>query len=275
MGLVKHIPNTITLLNLVSGVFGIISAARGDMGCAFAFMLAAAVFDVLDGASARGLKAYSAIGKELDSLADLVSFGVLPSLMLFFKMQEIFAGSAFLTYIPLFIVPCAALRLAKFNIDESQAHGFKGLPVPAAAMFIGSAAALLDIFVSGWFARLFANSFLVMPFAVYIPCRLMLSRLPMVSLKSFSKDTDMQGLDRQGGSSGEASGKAAGTRAVLFTVFLIPVIAGIVVLCAFLHEGFFPALVSGICAMFTMYIIVNTVHGTIRWMHLMSGNAPR
>ena len=86
MGLVKHIPNTITLLNLVSGVFGIISAARGEMGCAFAFMLAAAVFDVLDGASARGLKAYSAIGKELDSLADLVSFGVLPSLMLFFKM---------------------------------------------------------------------------------------------------------------------------------------------------------------------------------------------
>ena len=85
----------------------------------------------------------------------------------------------------------------------------------------------------------------------------------------------MEGPDRQGGTSGDASGKAAGTRAVVITVFLIPFIAGIAVLCAFLHEGFFPALVSGICAMFTMYIIVNTVHGTIRWMHLMSGNAPR
>lgn len=245
MGLIRHIPNTITLLNLVSGVFGIIYAAKGEIACAFAFMLAAAIFDMLDGAAARGLKAYSAIGKELDSLADLVSFGVLPSFMLFIKMQETFMGPLFVTYIPLLAVPCAALRLARFNTDEKQSHGFKGLPVPAAAMFIGSIATIMELFELGWIHNIMAGSFLAMPIVVYIACRLMLSRLPMVSLKSFSKNSD----DRLSCSRGR-----------LITVFTLPIAAGLAVLLAFLGNGFMPALAAGTCAMFTMYIMANTIN---------------
>lgn len=262
MGLSRHIPNTITLLNLVSGVFGIIYAAKGDIGCAFVLMLAAALFDVLDGAAARGLKAYSAIGKELDSLADLVSFGTLPALMLFYMMQKNFIGPLWFTYLPLLFVPCAALRLAKFNIDETQAHGFKGLPVPAAAMFIGSVAAIMDLYEIGWIHNLMARSFIAMPAIVYIACRLMLSRIPMASLKSFSKASAAQcnGTQGEAGASGQ---QPYGSRAALIAVFATPIVAGIAVLLTFLADGFLHALAGGICTFSAAYIIINTIAGGI------------
>lgn len=267
MGLSRHIPNTITLLNLVSGVFGIIYAAKGDIGCAFVLMLAAALFDVLDGAAARGLKAYSAIGKELDSLADLVSFGTLPALMLFYMMQKNFIGPLWFTYLPLLFVPCAALRLAKFNIDETQAHGFKGLPVPAAAMFIGSVAAIMDLYEIGWIHNLMARSFIAMPAIIYIACRLMLSRIPMASLKSFSKVSATQcngaqcnGTQGEAGSSGQ---QPYGSRAALIAIFATPIVAGIAVLLSFLADGFLHALAGGICTFSAAYIIINTVAGGI------------
>lgn len=262
MGLSRHIPNTITLLNLVSGVFGIIYAAKGDIGCAFVLMLAAALFDVFDGAAARGLKAYSAIGKELDSLADLVSFGTLPALMLFYIMQKNFIGPLWFTYIPLLLVPCAALRLAKFNIDETQAHGFKGLPVPAAAMFIGSVAAIMDLYEIGWIHNLMARSFIAMPAIIYIACRLMLSRIPMVSLKSFSKasGTQCNGTQDEAGSSGQ---QPYGSRSALIAIFATPIVAGIAVLLSFLADGFLHALAGGICTLSAAYITINTVAGGI------------
>ena len=262
MGLSRHIPNTITLLNLVSGVFGIIYAAKGDIGCAFVLMLAAALFDVLDGAAARGLKAYSATGKELDSLADLVSFGTLPALMLFYMMQENFIGPLWFTYIPLLLVPCAALRLAKFNIDETQAHGFRGLPVPAAAMFIGSVAAIMDLYEIGWIHNLMARSFIAMPAIVYIACRLMLSRIPMASLKSFSKVSGAQynGTLDEAGASGQ---QPYGSRSALIAVFATPIVAGIAALLAFLADGFLHALAGGICTLSVAYIIINTIAGGI------------
>lgn len=262
MGLSRHIPNTITLLNLVSGVFGIIYAAKGDIGCAFVLMLAAAFFDVFDGAAARGLKAYSAIGKELDSLADLVSFGTLPALMLFYMMQENFIGPLWFTYIPLLFVPCAALRLAKFNIDETQAHGFRGLPVPAAAMFIGSVAAIMDLYEIGWIHNLMARSFIAMPAIIYIACRLMLSRIPMASLKSFSKasGTQRNGTQGEAGSSGQ---QPYGSRAALIVIFATPIVAGIAVLLSFLADGFLHALAGGICTLSAAYITINTVAGGI------------
>ena len=267
MGLSRHIPNTITLLNLVSGVFGIIYAAKGDIGCAFVLMLAAALFDVLDGAAARGLKAYSAIGKELDSLADLVSFGTLPALMLFYMMQKNFIGPLWFTYLPLLFVPCAALRLAKFNIDETQAHGFKGLPVPAAAMFIGSVAAIMDLYEIGWIHNLMARSFIAMPAIVYIACRLMLSRIPMASLKSFSKASGTQrngaqcnGTQGEAGSSGQ---QPYGSRSALIAIFATPIVAGIAVLLSFLADGFLHALTGGICTFSAAYITINTVAGGI------------
>lgn len=246
----RHLPNAITLLNLVSGVFGIICATRGDMGGAFIFMMAAAVFDVLDGAMARVLKAYSAVGKELDSLSDLVSFGVLPALMLFYVMQRFFMGPLWLTYIPLALVPCAALRLARFNLDETQAHSFKGLPVPAAAMLIGSTATVIDEYALGWLHNLMAGSFIVMPVMIYIVCRLMLSRLPMVSLKSFSARTD--------------SSAAAHPRGALITVFSIPIAVGLAVLIAFAGDGILAASSSGVCAFAAAYIVVNLC---ARWHH--------
>lgn len=262
MGLSRHIPNTITLLNLVSGVFGIIYAAKGDIGCAFVLMLAAAFFDVFDGAAARGLKAYSAIGKELDSLADLVSFGTLPALMLFYMMQENFIGPLWFTYIPLLFVPCAALRLAKFNIDETQAHGFRGLPVPAAAMFIGSVAAIMDLYEIGWIHNLMARSFIAMPAIIYIACRLMLSRIPMASLKSFSK---VSGTQRNGtqGEAGAPGQQPYGSRSALIAIFVTPIVAGIAILLSFLADGFLHALAGGICTLSAAYITINTVAGGI------------
>ncbi|MCM1293573.1 MAG: CDP-diacylglycerol--serine O-phosphatidyltransferase [Bacteroides sp.] len=140
----KSIPNTITCLNLLSGVMACIFAFRfcelyGSLyGYQWAFICigAAAVFDFCDGAAARLLKAYSPLGKELDSLADLVSFGVAPALLLFnciclANTNEMSPWA----FVALFIPAMGALRLARFNIDDRQTTSFIGLPIPAGAIF--------------------------------------------------------------------------------------------------------------------------------------------
>ncbi len=137
MGIVKHIPNTITSMNLLFGVLGVICTFSGRFDLAFYAMLAAAVCDFCDGLSARLLKAYSDLGKELDSLADMVSFGVLPSLMAYRLMADIH-GDSILIYVPLLIAVFSAIRLAKFNTDERQSDNFIGLATPACAMICGS-----------------------------------------------------------------------------------------------------------------------------------------
>ncbi len=141
MHLTKHIPNAITSMNLLCGVVGVICALEGNLGAAILLMLLAAVFDFCDGLAARLLHAYSPIGKELDSLADLVSFGVLPTLMLYKVQPE--GASVILRFLPLFIAVMSALRLAKFNVDERQTLDFIGLPTPACAMVCGSLAYFL------------------------------------------------------------------------------------------------------------------------------------
>jgi CDP-diacylglycerol--serine O-phosphatidyltransferase len=123
-------------MNLLSGVLGVIFTLDGNMGLAFPMMLAAAVFDFCDGLAARALGAYSDIGKELDSLSDMVSFGVLPSLMLFTLASTV--TSSPLRFLPLLLAVFSALRLAKFNIDERQHDNFIGLATPASAMICGS-----------------------------------------------------------------------------------------------------------------------------------------
>ncbi len=133
MSITKHIPNTITCLNLVSGVLGVTFALQGRPQAAFMLMLAAAVFDFCDGLAARLLHAYSPIGKELDSLADMVSFGVLPTLMLYSSM-----GDSPARYVTLFLAAMSGLRLAKFNVDERQETDFIGVATPTAAMICGS-----------------------------------------------------------------------------------------------------------------------------------------
>ena len=138
MALYKHIPNTITSMNLLAGIMGVIFTLEGHLEWALPLMVLAAVFDFCDGLAARLLGAYSPIGGELDSLADLVSFGVLPALMLY-KVQPVDAP-AVLRYIPLFVAVMSAVRLAKFNVDERQTLDFLGLPTPSCAMLCGSLA---------------------------------------------------------------------------------------------------------------------------------------
>lgn len=133
--IIKSIPNSITCLNIASGCIAVALAFAGNYVGASIAICAAAVFDFLDGAVARALKAYSPMGKELDSLCDVVSFGVAPAAMVYTLLP------APASYFALAIPVCGALRLAKFNIDTRQTDGFIGLPIPANALFwIGMAA---------------------------------------------------------------------------------------------------------------------------------------
>ena len=151
MGIKKHIPDSITSTNLLCGVVGVIFTLNGRPDTGFICMILGAVFDFFDGLSARLLKASTGIGKELDSLADMVTFGVLPSVMLF-KMGG--HPSLIIKYFPLILAAFSALRLAKFNIDDRQTQSFLGLPTPAAAMVCGSLASYVhsvpDSFVASW-----------------------------------------------------------------------------------------------------------------------------
>ncbi len=140
----RHIPNTITCSNLLSGCVATMFAFEGMYPFAFAFIIAGAVFDFFDGLSARALKVSSPIGKELDSLADVITFGFAPSAMVFSWLRE--CADVNLDMLPAFAIPFAAfllvafsaLRLAKFNVDERQTSSFIGLPTPANALFWGA-----------------------------------------------------------------------------------------------------------------------------------------
>lgn len=125
----QSIPNAVTCLNVTSGCIAVALAFAGDYIGASIAICAAAVFDFLDGAVARLLDAYSPMGKELDSLSDLVSFGVAPAAMVYTMLP------APVSYFAIAIPVCGALRLAKFNIDTRQVNGFIGLPIPANALF--------------------------------------------------------------------------------------------------------------------------------------------
>jgi CDP-diacylglycerol--serine O-phosphatidyltransferase len=186
----KHIPNTITLLNLASGFISAILASQGEIEAASWMILLAMVFDFLDGFSARALKAYSELGKQLDSLADLVSFGVAPGIIIFTQMKSAMAhhpeagpALAFLmTWIAVVMPACAALRLAKFNIDTEQSYSFRGLPTPANAL------AVVSLFLGTlWSGNSLAVWVINYPAALalltVILSLLMVTRLPLSSLK--------------------------------------------------------------------------------------------
>ncbi|MCX6306213.1 MAG: CDP-diacylglycerol--serine O-phosphatidyltransferase [Bacteroidetes bacterium] len=145
MKIKQHIPNTLTVLNLVCGLISLTLTFEGNYVYASVFIFVAAVFDFLDGNAARILNAHSELGKQLDSLADLVSFGVAPGIMIFQMVLVHCAGSCNLLermhitpYFALLIPVCSALRLAKFNIDLRQEVNFIGIPTPANAIFFAS-----------------------------------------------------------------------------------------------------------------------------------------
>jgi CDP-diacylglycerol---serine O-phosphatidyltransferase len=131
----RHVPNFFTCCNLVCGCLGIVFVLEGREIPAAYFVWLACVFDFFDGFAARMLRVTSPIGKELDSLADVVSFGVLPSLVMY-KMISSSTDSSFIPYLAFTIAVFSALRLAIFNVDETQRDSFRGLNTPANTLFI-------------------------------------------------------------------------------------------------------------------------------------------
>lgn len=181
MKIIRHIPNTITSMNLLFGAMGVIATFNGRFDLAFYMMLAAAVCDFCDGLSARLLGAYSDMGKELDSLADMISFGLLPSLMMH-RLMVTHIGESVLTYIPLIIAVFSALRLAKFNIDERQSENFIGLATPACAMICGSFAYYVSNDTSSVLYSWMTGEFFI-PVASILLSLLLVSEIPMFSMK--------------------------------------------------------------------------------------------
>ena len=179
----KHIPNAITCCNLISGCLAVIFACYGVFPWALWAIIAGAVFDFFDGMAARLLHVSSPIGKELDSLADVVTFGVAPSVMLSMWLggNSIHDHSTILpyvTFLPLLMAAFSALRLAKFNLDERQTMGFIGLPTPANALFWAS-------LIVGW-GRHLALFPAIVPVALVmmlLSCYLLVSEIPMFALK--------------------------------------------------------------------------------------------
>ena len=190
MSIRKHIPDTITSMNLLCGVMGVIFTLKGRPDTGFLLMIGGAVCDFFDGLAARLLKASSGIGKELDSLADMVTFGVLPSLMLFGAGG---ADNVILKHIPLLLAVFSALRLAKFNIDERQHGSFLGLPTPASAMICGALCCYVFMEPASAPARWCAAPW-VLPLLAVVLSVLLISELPMFAMK-FGKG--IEGTDRR------------------------------------------------------------------------------
>ena len=144
----KHVPNIVTSLNAACGCIGIGLAFKGELVFASYMVGLAAILDFMDGMLARLLNAKSKFGKELDSLADLISFGVLPGFIMFSLLDMCFNESGgWVSYIPFiaFLIPVfSALRLAKFNTDHRQSDYFIGIPTPANAIFISSIPLILN-----------------------------------------------------------------------------------------------------------------------------------
>jgi CDP-diacylglycerol---serine O-phosphatidyltransferase len=211
----KQIPNIFTLLNLFFGCIAIVfilqnglvatSNENGDlllmlpekMYWASVFIGVAAVIDFLDGLVARLMKATSEMGKQLDSLADVVSFGVAPAMIVYqflrlsFAQQENGLDISLVWLLPAFVIPCAgAYRLARFNIDTEQSYGFKGVPIPAAGLFIASFPLIYWYSNSQWAVSLLLNKWFWYALIAIISY-LMVSTLPMLAVKF--KDLSVKG----------------------------------------------------------------------------------
>lgn len=214
--LMKQIPNIFTLLNLFFGCLAIVAImqtrltiqldANGqqlveipeEIYMASIFIAIAAVIDFLDGFVARLLKASSEMGKQLDSLADVVSFGVAPSMIVYqflrlsFAQQEDGLDISSIWLMPAFIIPCAgAYRLARFNIDTEQSFGFKGVPIPAAGLFIAAFPLVYWYSNNNSIVELLRNQWFWYA-TILLISYLMISTLPMLALKF--KDVNLKKL---------------------------------------------------------------------------------
>jgi len=195
-GIVKHIPNTITCMNLFSGCTASLMAIEGHLLSAAVLIIIAAVFDFFDGLAARVLKAYSPMGKELDSIADMVSFGFAPGVIALGYLKIAILGDVHADFNPselsnsqiallltAFIIPIfSALRLAKFNIDTRQTSSFIGVPTPANAMFWAS---FPIIFYYGNYPTIenWLGNPIVIIITIVFTSLLLVSEIPMFALK--------------------------------------------------------------------------------------------
>lgn len=172
----KHLPNFLTSCNLICGCLGIVFVLEGRGVPAAYLVWLACVFDFFDGFAARLLKVHSPVGKELDSLADVISFGVLPALVMY-KMIGASSSSVILPYFGFMIAVFSALRLAIFNVDETQSDSFKGLNTPANTLFITSLPLLSD-HVGTWLYQP-----VVLVAITFIFSLLLVSRIEIFALK--------------------------------------------------------------------------------------------
>lgn len=174
----KYIPNFLTLCNLACGCYGVVAVFQGDIQTGSIMIWAGAMFDFFDGFAARMLKKFSIIGKDLDSLADLITFCFLPGSILFMLIDQQIETQG-LAYIGFLIVIFGALRLAKFNNDIRQSDSFYGLPVPASGIFVSVFPFIFDSGDSGFY------TFLVHPYTL-IGVSIMLSLMMVSDIKLMS-----------------------------------------------------------------------------------------
>ncbi len=174
----KHIPNIITCCNLISGCIATYWAFQSEHQLALLFIVIGAAFDFCDGMTARLLHVSSPIGKELDSLADDITFGFAPSAIIFDFLCQQHIHHPLVPFLAFIMAAFSALRLAKFNLDERQAMGFIGLPTPANALFWGA----LIVGAGDWLSSspLYIYGMLAL---VFVFSYLLVSEVPMFALK--------------------------------------------------------------------------------------------
>ncbi len=227
----KHIPNFITCLNLLCGCVALVEIFRGHLALAAYLIFIAAILDLLDGLSARWLNAYSELGKQMDSLADVISFGLVPGAVMFWMLQQSHLETViadynirmFVQFLPFIITIFSALRLGKFNIDTRQTTSFIGLPTPANTLFIVSLPLIVNENNSSW------NAVLLNPYFIVGSCillsYLLVAKLPMFSLKM--KNLSSFGVNR-------IQYIFLALSVVLFAIFFIKAIPLIIILYIFL-----------------------------------------
>lgn len=175
----RIIPDAITCCNLLCGSIAVFLATQGAFIWAFIFILGGAFFDFFDGLSARALKAPSPIGVQLDSLADDITFGLAPAMLLFCYLKPLLGWWALLALI---MAAFSALRLAKFNVDERQSDSFIGLATPANAIFWGGLCCMpYAMLAYDWMAWVLIG-------LSFVNCYLLNAEIPFFSFKSFKKE---------------------------------------------------------------------------------------
>ena len=180
----KHIPNAITLCNLLAGCTGVVFALRGQFTATLLCVLLSGLFDFFDGFAARKLHVVSPIGKELDSLADVISFGLSPAMSLLAWYGAAQPALHWLGYAALLVAAFSAVRLAKFNLDERQSSSFIGLPTPACALLVIPLCVYTQ-FTDGFLHILMSTAWFI-PVLSIVLSALLVCEIPMFSLKKMT-----------------------------------------------------------------------------------------